>query len=91
MAGKAPNAFCLVRPPGHHAGAARGMTEAIVLTLGTGIAGGLILRDEIYRGALGAAGINILAAQQCLPEGVGRVDPAGQAASHSDHRDGSDA
>lgn len=40
----------------HRAGAARGATEAIVLTLGTGIAGGLILRDELYRGALGAAG-----------------------------------
>ncbi len=40
----------------HRAGAAQGATEAIVLTLGTGIAGGLILRDELYRGALGAAG-----------------------------------
>jgi glucokinase len=40
----------------HRAGAASGASEAIVLTLGTGIAGGLILRDELYRGALGAAG-----------------------------------
>ena len=40
----------------HRAGACRGYSEAIVVTLGTGIAGGLILRDEIYRGALGAAG-----------------------------------
>jgi glucokinase len=40
----------------HRAGAARGASEAIVLTLGTGIAGGLILRDELYRGALGSAG-----------------------------------
>jgi glucokinase len=40
----------------HRAGAAQGASEAIVLTLGTGIAGGLILRDELYRGALGAAG-----------------------------------
>jgi glucokinase len=40
----------------HRGGAARGASEAIVLTLGTGIAGGLILRDELYRGALGAAG-----------------------------------
>jgi glucokinase len=40
----------------HRAGAARGASEAIVLTLGTGIAGGLILRNELYRGALGAAG-----------------------------------
>jgi glucokinase len=40
----------------HRAGAARGASEAIVLTLGTGIAGGLILRDELYRGSFGAAG-----------------------------------
>jgi glucokinase len=40
----------------HRRGGARGASEAIVLTLGTGIAGGLILRDELYRGALGAAG-----------------------------------
>ena len=40
----------------HRAGACRGYSEAIVVTLGTGIAGGLILRDELYRGALGAAG-----------------------------------
>lgn len=40
----------------HRAGAARGASEAIVITLGTGIAGGLILHDELYRGAFGAAG-----------------------------------
>src|ERR1700729_3887982 len=40
----------------HRAGACRGYSEAIVVTLGTGIAGGLILGDEIYRGARGAAG-----------------------------------
>jgi glucokinase len=40
----------------HRAGACSGYSEAIVVTLGTGIAGGLILRDEIYRGARGAAG-----------------------------------
>ena len=40
----------------HRAGAARGAREAVVLTLGTGIGGGLILRDELYRGAIGAAG-----------------------------------
>lgn len=40
----------------HRAGACRGFSEAIVLTLGTGIGGGLILRDELYRGAFGAAG-----------------------------------
>jgi glucokinase len=40
----------------HQAGACRGCSEAIVVALGTGIAGGLILRDELYRGARGAAG-----------------------------------
>jgi glucokinase len=40
----------------HRAGAARGASEAIVLTLGTGIGGGLILRNELYRGSFGAAG-----------------------------------
>jgi glucokinase len=40
----------------HRAGACRGYSEAIVVALGTGIAGGLILRDELYRGARGAAG-----------------------------------
>ncbi len=40
----------------HRAGAAQGAREAVVLTIGTGIGGGLILRDELYRGAIGAAG-----------------------------------
>jgi glucokinase len=38
----------------HRAGAARGCTEAVVLTIGTGIGGGLILGWELYRGAIGA-------------------------------------
>jgi glucokinase len=38
----------------HRAGAARGASEAVVLTIGTGIGGGLILRGEVYRGAIGA-------------------------------------
>jgi len=37
----------------HQAGAARGAREAVVLTIGTGIGGGLILRDELYRGSIG--------------------------------------
>jgi glucokinase len=40
----------------HRAGAARGCSEAVMLTLGTGIGGGLILRGQVYRGAIGAAG-----------------------------------
>jgi glucokinase len=39
----------------HRLGAARGASEAVVLTIGTGIGGGLILRGEVYRGAIGAA------------------------------------
>jgi glucokinase len=40
----------------HRAGAARGATDAIVLTLGTGIGGGLILDGRLYRGSRGGAG-----------------------------------
>ncbi len=39
----------------HRAGAARGADEALLLTIGTGIGGGMILRGELYRGAIGAA------------------------------------
>jgi glucokinase len=39
----------------HRAGAARGCSEVVMLTLGTGIGGGLILSGELYRGAHGAA------------------------------------
>jgi glucokinase len=38
----------------HRAGAAQGYSEAVVLTIGTGIGGGLILNGELYRGAHGA-------------------------------------
>jgi glucokinase len=38
----------------HRAGAARGASEAVVLTIGTGIGGGLILHGELYRGATGS-------------------------------------
>ncbi len=40
----------------HRAGAARGVDDAVVLTLGTGIGGGLILGGRLYRGAKGGAG-----------------------------------
>ena len=36
-------------------GAGRGVTEMLMVTLGTGVGGGLILRGEVYRGAVGAA------------------------------------
>lgn len=37
-------------------GAARGMRDALMITLGTGIGGGLLLEGQIYRGAHGFAG-----------------------------------
>lgn len=36
------------------AGAAQGASDAVVLTIGTGIGGGLILGGRLYRGAIGA-------------------------------------
>jgi len=42
---------------GEHAyGAGRGASEMLMVTLGTGVGGGLILRGKIYRGADGVAG-----------------------------------
>jgi len=38
----------------HRAGAAQGFDHAVVLTVGTGVGGGLILGGELYRGAIGA-------------------------------------
>jgi glucokinase len=40
----------------HRLGAGRGTRHLVMLTLGTGVGGGLILDDRLYRGALGAAG-----------------------------------
>jgi glucokinase len=48
------DANCAVRAE-HRAGAARGCNEVVLLTIGTGIGGGLILRGEPYRGSVGAA------------------------------------
>jgi glucokinase len=40
----------------HRLGAGRGTRHMILLTIGTGIGGGLVLNGELYRGAIGAAG-----------------------------------
>jgi glucokinase len=40
----------------HRYGAGRGSRHMVMLTLGTGVGGGLILDGELYRGAIGAAG-----------------------------------
>ena len=40
----------------HRAGAARGARNAAMLTIGTGIGGGLIINGTLYQGARGAAG-----------------------------------
>jgi glucokinase len=40
----------------HRLGAARGASEAVMLTLGTGIGGALVVDGRLYRGSTGAAG-----------------------------------
>jgi glucokinase len=40
----------------HRLGAGRGTRHMVLLTLGTGIGGGLVLGGRLYRGAVGAAG-----------------------------------
>jgi len=40
----------------HRLGAGRGSRHMVMLTLGTGVGGGLILDNRLYRGAVGAAG-----------------------------------
>ncbi len=40
----------------HRHGAARGTSEAVMLTIGTGIGGAMILGGRLYRGSMGAAG-----------------------------------
>ena len=39
----------------HRFGAAKGTSDAVMLTIGTGIGGGVIIDGEVYRGATGAA------------------------------------
>jgi glucokinase len=38
----------------HRFGAAKGSRHTVMLTVGTGVGGGLVLEDHIYRGAIGA-------------------------------------
>jgi len=40
----------------HRLGAARDASEAVMLTVGTGVGGAMVLGGELYRGSLGAAG-----------------------------------
>jgi glucokinase len=40
----------------HRHGAARGVRDAVLVALGTGVAGGLLLGGQVYRGAAGFAG-----------------------------------
>lgn len=39
----------------HRFGAAKGTTNAVMLTIGTGIGGGVIIDGQLYRGSIGAA------------------------------------
>jgi glucokinase len=39
----------------HRFGAARGTTDVVLVTIGTGIGGGLVLEGKVYRGSIGAA------------------------------------
>jgi glucokinase len=48
------NAANLATLAEHRRGAAAGCSEVVMLTIGTGIGSGLILRGELYRGAIGA-------------------------------------
>jgi glucokinase len=56
----------------HRLGAGRGTSHMIMLTLGTGLGGGLILNGALYRGATGAAGelghvvVDIRGREPCL-------------------------
>ena len=47
------NLMCLAE---HRLGAARGLKNALCLTLGTGVGGGLIILNKLYRGSTFAAG-----------------------------------
>jgi glucokinase len=38
----------------HRFGAAKGARNSVMLTIGTGVGGGLVLEDELYRGSIGA-------------------------------------
>ena len=40
----------------HILGASRGMAYSVMITLGTGVGGGIILNNKIYKGKSGAAG-----------------------------------
>lgn len=40
----------------HEIGASKGMPNAIMITLGTGVGGGIILNDKLFKGKSGAAG-----------------------------------
>lgn len=65
----------------HHAGAARGVENVVMLTLGTGIGQAAIIESRVLRGREGVAGhlgghfpINFLHGRPCICGGVGCVE-----------------
>ncbi len=69
------------------AGAARGATNAVMVTIGTGIGGGIVLGGSIYRGSHGFAAeighsvIDLTGGVQCGCGSTGCVEPLVNAAS----------
>ena len=61
----------------HRRGAARGCEDAVLLTLGTGVGGGLLLGGRVYRGSIGAGAelghmVVDIDGPQCFDECPGR-------------------
>lgn len=54
----------------HVIGASKGMPYSVMLTLGTGVGGGIILDNKLYKGKSGAAGECILSFVQIITENV---------------------
>ncbi len=71
----------------YSAGAARGATNAVMVTIGTGIGGGIILGGSVYRGSHGFAGeighsiIDLTGGVRCACGSTGCVEPLINAAS----------
>ncbi len=69
------------------AGAARDATNAVMVTIGTGIGGGIVLGGEVYRGSHGFAAeightvVDLSGGVRCTCGGTGCIEPLTNAAS----------